>query len=60
MSKNMSNKPTDKTQAAAERGPLAPCQEVGVSSLVRAELAKGKLNPEIRARIAAELEKKNG
>jgi predicted nucleic acid-binding protein len=50
---------TDKTpDVAKEIQPTATAGEVGISSLVRAELAKGKLNPEINRRIAEHLAKK--
>jgi hypothetical protein len=39
----------DKDQTTAASGPLAPCQETGISPLVKAEL--GKLHPEIAAKI---------
>jgi len=52
---------TDKktgTTAADQRGPLAPYQETGLSSLAKAEL--GKLTPSLAAGIRAHLEKKAG
>jgi hypothetical protein len=51
---------TEKTTAADQRGPLAPHQEVGISSLVREQLGKIGINKEIKQRIAEHLEKKGG
>lgn len=52
----MSNK--NSTEAERQRGPCSEPQVTGISPLVRPELKK--INPEIRARIEAHLEKKNG
>jgi hypothetical protein len=49
---------TDQTTAADQRGPLAPHQETGLSSMVRAQLKTIAINPEIRRRIEEHLEKK--
>ena len=47
---------TDKTTAAAQRGPLAPCQEVGISPLVRSEL--GKIHLELARKIEEHVDRK--
>jgi hypothetical protein len=52
----MSKTMADKTTAAAERGPLAPCQSVGISPLVRAEL--DKLGDEKRDRVLEHVARK--
>jgi hypothetical protein len=48
----------DKTIAAAQRGPVTEPHVVGISPDVKREL--GKINPEIRQRIAEHLDKKGG
>jgi hypothetical protein len=50
----------DQTTAAAERGPNAPCQEVGLSSLVRERLRTIGIDKSIKEKITEHLEKKGG
>jgi len=48
----------DQTTAADQRGPNAPCQEVGLSSLVKERLATIGLNQSIKDRIAEAVKRK--
>jgi hypothetical protein len=50
----------DQTAAADQRGPNAPCQEVGLSSLVQERLRTIGIDKSIKEKIAAHLEKKGG
>jgi hypothetical protein len=49
---------TEKTTAADQRGPNAPHQETGLSSMVRAQLKTIEINKSIKQRFAEHLAKK--